>query len=706
MITLLLALIKEKLISEEQLNEAKIKNIGAKKPIQELLVEMGFIKEEDLIKVASKVFNMPIVDLSKEVLDPAVIGLISYDIAKRYGVFPLRKENDILILAMSNPQDVIALDDIQIITKLKAQPILCTRNEINNCIDKCYQVDDSLYDILKNVTDDTKIELIKETDLGETTIDVKIVKGENMPITRLTNLILGDAVKMRATDIHIEPQEKVAMVRYRIDGDLRNIMEIPRKLHPSLVSRIKILADLDIAETRSPQDGRIKIVVASRKIDLRISIIPAFYGEKIAIRLLDPKETKTELDKIGLEENELNIFKQEINRPQGIILVTGPTGSGKTTTLYATLNFTKSETKNIVTIEDPIEYLVSGINQMQVNPSKNVTFANGLRSILRQDPNVILVGEIRDRDTADIAFRASLTGHLVFSTLHTNNSVASVTRLLDIGLEPYLISSSLIFIVAQRLVKIICPFCKEEYIPDEKLVNKFKTHIEDLKIKKFYKGKGCQQCGFTGFLGRTAVFELFRINEKIRNLIAQKATEEEIFREAKSIGLKTLLEAAFEKVAKGITTIDEMLKVIGSAEEDAALKEQSGLRGKLRILIADDDEDILTILDKRISDAGYQTIKARDGAEVVALACKEKPDLIVTDVTMPKMNGFDVALALRSKLETAVIPIIMLTARQDKESELKGIDSGADDYIFKPFDADKLLARIKMLLRRIEGGSV
>jgi len=383
-----------------------------------------------------------------------------------------------------------------------------------------------------------------------------------------------------------------------------------------------------------------------------------------------------------------------------MVLVAGPTGCGKTSTLYAALNSVKSETKNIITVEDPIEYLISGVTQMQINPVKDVTFANTLRSVLRQDPNVILVGEIRDKETAEIAFRASLTGHLVFSTVHTNNSVSSVTRLLDIGLEPYLISSSLVLITAQRLIRLICPHCKEKYTPDKKLMDKFKIYIDKFGVKEFYRGRGCEQCGFSGFSGRSAIFELLKMSEKIKGLISAKASEESIFKEALKSGLRPLAESGIEKVAKGITALEEIAKVVEVVEE----REVAGIRREVRktpkILAADDEEDILKVLEKRLSSAGYEVIKARDGKEAVEYAVKERPDLIVMDVLMPNMDGFAATKLLRSKLETATIPILMLTAKKDKKSEIKGLDYGADDYMTKPFDKDKLLARIKMLLKR------
>ncbi len=693
-------LIKQGLITAEQLEDAKAKQRGAKKPIQDLLVDMGFVTEDDMLKVSSSVFNQPAVDLTNEKLDSEVLKLIPYELAKRYSVFALRKESGHVIVATSDVQNVIALDDLRAITKQNIKAFLCKKSQVSEFIEKSYNFDDSLYDIMKNFKDDVKIELVK-TDNDELVSNKRYEKTfEISPTVRLTSLIINDAVKKRASDIHIEAQEKISKVRYRIDGDLRNIMDIPISIHAGLVSRIKVLSGLDIAETRKPQDGRVKISLNGKRIDLRISTIPTFHGEKLEIRVLDPEEAKIELSKIGFEDSESKLYKEAIVKPQGIILITGPTGSGKTSTLYATLNFIKSENKNIVTIEDPIEYLIEGVNQMQVNPAKDVTFANGLRSLLRQDPNIILVGEIRDKDTAEIAFRSSLTGHLVFSTLHTNNAVSSITRLFDIGLEPYLVASSLMIVVAQRLVKLLCPDCKEEYIPEEKIKEDFKKYIDQLKIDKFYKAKGCQKCGYSGYFGRTAVFEVLTINDKLKDLIVAKSSENMILNEAQNAGLNSLTLSAMKKVKAGIVCIEDVAKIIGVAEKDKIVQKSVETGEKLRILVADDEEDLLALVKKRLEAAGYEIIISRDGEELVELAHNKKPDLIITDVTMPKLNGYEAVNALKTSLETASIPIIMLTARQDKDSEIKGIDVGADDYITKPFDKDKLLARIKMLLRR------
>ncbi|MFH1665926.1 MAG: ATPase, T2SS/T4P/T4SS family [Candidatus Omnitrophota bacterium] len=694
------ALLKERLVTEKQVEAARELQIGAKKPVHELLVEMGFLGEEDLMRVSSRVFNMPISRLKEETIDLDIAEIMPYEMAKRYGVFPLRKENGTLVLATSNPQDVIALDEIKLLKKMPIKLVLSTKTEIAEHIEEYYQSDDSIYNILKNiVTDaDVKVEILKDINPDEGVVDIDELKSDNAPVIRLANLCLSDAIKARASDIHIEPQEDFTEIRYRVDGDLRTIMKVPAKLHSALVTRIKILAELDIAEKRKAQDGRTKVLINDRRVDIRVSIVPTFCGEKCVMRLLDTKEAKTDLNKIGIGKDDLVVFTREISRPQGIVLATGPTGSGKTSTLYAALGFIKNETLNIVTVEDPIEYRVRGINQIQVNPVKDLTFATGLRSILRQDPNVMLVGEIRDRETADIAFRSALTGHLVLSTVHTNNAVATITRLRDIGLEPYLIASALNLVVAQRLVRCICPDCKQEYSPEDVLRNKFRTQLEAAHIEKFYKGRGCDKCGYIGFKGRTGIFEILKLNKKIRDLIDKSAGEEEIFEEARKNGMRTLAEAGIALVAEGVTTMEEVIKV--ADVEEASLAELKKEERKMpKILIADDEGDLLDVLEKRFSSEGYEVIKARNGKEAIEMASREKPDLVIMDIMMPEMDGFEATRVLRSRLETAVIPIMMLTAKGGSGNEMEGFDAGADDYVTKPFDKDTFLARVRLLLK-------
>ena len=563
---LIKTLLQANLITQEKFTALLEAQKYSGKSIPELLVSMGFVEEKELIKALSEVFDIPAVNLEKESIDPAAIKMLPYEVAKRHSVFPLRKEKNYLILATANPQDIIILDDVRCLSGLQIKLALSPKSEIDKVIEKYYQpFQNSLNELFENIKEDAVIDKINEEEeaLTREAFDIREVNSNSSTVVKLVNLILSEGVKSRATDIHIEPQEKFVDVKYRIDGVLRSITKVQNNLLPNLMARIKILTDLDIAETRKPQDGRARIMVNSRKIDLRISTIPTFYGEKAVLRVLDKQEAKVELSQIGFKGAELNLFIQSICRPQGIILATGPTSSGKTSTLYSALNFIrKSEVKNIVTIEDPVEYLMEGVNQIQVNLAKDVTFANGLKSILRQDPNVILVGEIRDKETAEIAFRSSLTGHLVLSTLHTNNAIATITRLLDIGLAPYLIASSLILVISQRLIRLNCKNCNKEYIPEPHTLNIFKDYIEKFNIHKFYRGKGCDACDSTGYFGRAAVFEMLSVNARIKYLISRKSPEDVIYREAESNGFKPLIDSAMHKVREGQTSLEEIARVI------------------------------------------------------------------------------------------------------------------------------------------------
>ena len=706
-------LLSKGIINREQLQEAKDKQIGAKTPLQEVLVEMGFVKETELLETAAELFGLPAADLDRESVDISWLKKIPYELAKKHGVFPLREEAGELLLAMSDPFDVLAEDAVTKKAKLPVKSVLCARSKINECTERYYLSHETLYDLLKNIVDETKVDFIKDAEAPGGHIE--IARDAYVPVVKLVNLMLSDAVKSRASDVHIEPQEDHFRIRYRIDGDLKDIMKLPLTLQPCLVNRIKVLTDLDVAEKRKAQDGRMRMKIEDKEINIRISIIPTYYGEKVVMRLLNTAEAIVNLDKLGMDEDELRMVKEAISSPQGIVLVTGPTGSGKTTTLYSILDQIKSEVNNIITIEDPVEYLTDGISQIQVNPAKNLTFASGLRSILRQDPNVILVGEIRDKETADTAFKSSLTGHLIFSTLHTNNAAASITRLLDIGLEPYLIGSSLDLVISQRLVKIVCPDCRQAYEPEPELKAKFDALIKKYEIREFFRGRGCRKCNFSGCFGREAIFEIIKVDEEIKSLITKRATEAEIFRAASAKGMKVLAESGIRKVKSGRTTLEEINKVVEIARQDVSPEEAQNppalepaeevvcapsVKMTQTILVVDDEDDIARVISARLKTAGFGVRRAADGEEAVELAVREKPDLILMDVMMPRLDGFQATRIIRSRLETAQIPVIMLTAKSDIASELQGIDAGADDYISKPFDHIRLLARIKMLLNR------
>lgn len=541
-------LLKESLVTPEQVAKAKeeVKRTGIK--LEKALEKLGFITEEDIAKAKADATGVSYMNLEDYVIDVSLTKLIPESVANKYKAVPLFKIMDSLTVAMIDPKDIEALDNIRRIAKVSnVEPVLVSARSINQALDAYYGEGNSVEEIVKSI--ENKKSFTQNGNLTEV--------AEEAPIIKLVNILITDAVKDRVSDIHIEPEIEVLRVRFRIDGILHEVHTLPKKLSSAIISRIKILSDIDIAENRRPQDGKIRLKLENKDLDIRVSTFPTVHGENVVMRLLDRSSILLGLKDLGFTTGNLEIFSKMILQPNGIILVTGPTGSGKTTTLYSALSTISSMEKNIITIEDPVEYELPLIRQTQVNPKADITFSNGLRSILRQDPDVIMVGEIRDKETAEVAIQASLTGHLVFSTLHTNDAPSSLTRLIDMGLEPFLISSSLILIVAQRLVRQICPKCKEGYSPTP-------TALRDLGLDsstKFFRGKGCPVCKNTGFIGRIGIFEVLVLNETIRKMVEERNSADAIKKKAIELGLKTLREDGLEKVKAGLTTIEEILRV-------------------------------------------------------------------------------------------------------------------------------------------------
>lgn len=546
-------LLEHSLITEEQLK--KIKEDSKKKGISagKLLVRSGAVSEDDYAQALSEALEVPYIDLNNYLVDAGTLKLIPESIARKHKVIPIFKIGDTLTLAMADPKDIMAIDDLARRSKCEIEPVLSSQASIVSSIDQYYGVTGSVDEVLKDI--DKGIE--KKSPHVELDSKKLAEMAEEAPVIKLVNLIIMQAVNDRASDIHIEPEESVLKVRFRVDGVLHEMFSPPKHLEAALLSRVKILAKIDISEKRKPQDGRFDIKVENRNIDLRVSTFPTIYGENIVIRILDKGAILVDMDKLGFSKDTKKQFEALIKRPHGIMLVTGPTGSGKTTTLYSALITIDSEEKNIITVEDPVEYHLGRIRQSQINPKAGLTFASGLRSILRQDPDVIMVGEIRDKETAEIAVQAALTGHLVFSTLHTNDSSGALNRLLDMGVEPFLISSSIVGILAQRLVRVICEKCKESYEPGEDVLKGLGI-MEN--VKKLFKGKGCKMCKNTGYRGRIGIFELLMINEDIKKLIVNKSSSDVIKKKAVEMGMNTLRNDGLDKVLKGITTADEVIK--------------------------------------------------------------------------------------------------------------------------------------------------
>ena len=546
-------LLNNQKITQEQLKQAILEQEKTNKRLGEILKERNLITDEDIADVLSKQFNLKRVNLGSISIDKSALSVIKEDIAKERLILPFAKTNNELHIAVVDPtENTYLIDEIRFKTGIKKVVLyITTPQDIINAINTSYTVYNKLEEFVKNLPQIQTIEEIKE----ETQT---IIEENDPPLIKLVNSIIENAIIARASDIHIEPFENSLRIRYRIDGKNIEAMNLPKQFALSIVSIIKIMSHLDIAEKRLPQDGRIKLKVAGKEIDLRVSTIPVSFGEKCVMRILDSTSIKVKLNDLGFEPEDLEKYIKAAKSPHGIILVTGPTGSGKSTTLYATLNLLNNISVNILTAEDPIEYNLEGINQLQVNEEIGLTFAKALRSFLRQDPDIIMVGEIRDAETADIAIRAALTGHLVLSTLHTNDAPSAIARLIDMGIAPYLLSSSLRLILAQRLVRKICESCKTIYEPEPALIKDL--GFDNLETT-FYHGKGCAFCNNTGYKGRIAIYEVMPIDEQIRKAIISGANTDEIKKIAITNGMQTLRQSGIKKVLDGITTIDEVLEV-------------------------------------------------------------------------------------------------------------------------------------------------
>lgn len=552
-------------VTEEQLSQGLARQKATGQRLGQTLMELGFVTEAEMLSALESQLGLPYVQLDDAAIDPAVVALVPANFAQRHGLIPLREEDGKLVLAISDPLNIQAVDDARLILGRDVSVVIASQREIDQAIKQYYGVGaDTVERMVRDsgeALDISDLEAEEGVDLESMATDASIV--------RFVNQVILEGFHRRATDIHIEPFEDVLRIRYRVDGVLQEASTPPtlKRFQAAIVSRVKIMADMNIAEKRRPQDGRVKVRIQDEDIDLRVSIIPTLHGESVNIRILSTRALS--LEELGLEPRDYQTLCELVERPHGIILLTGPTGCGKTTTLYSALSRINSAERKIITVEEPIEYQLAGVSQIQVNPRIDLTFANGLRSILRHDPDVIMVGEIRDSETAEIAIRASLTGHLVFSTLHTNDAASGVTRLVDMGIEPFLVSSSVEAIIAQRLVRLVCPACAEEYQPDDEYLETIGFPREGDGPVRLRRGRGCDECRGTGFFGRQAIYEILLMTEPIRQLVLERASASQIKRKAIEMGMLTLRDAGWEKVLQGKTTIEEVLRV---AEEDEFLE--------------------------------------------------------------------------------------------------------------------------------------
>ena len=544
-------LLEEGLITDEQMTDAVEEQRRTGLSLGRVLISKGHVTEANLISLMAKRIGMEFVDLTEVSVDPSAAGLIPENLAKRYKALPIAFDEQKLVVAMSDPSNVFAIDDIRTLTGRDVKPVVATGTDILAAISRLQRLDHSLEDSLQDVegeaeTEEERIDLVEEA-----------------PIVKLVNMLITQAVQDRASDIHIEPQEKDLRVRYRIDGVLHEVMRPAKNVQSAILSRLKIMGEMDIAERRLPQDGRVGLVVGGKAIDLRVASLPTVHGEKIVMRILDKSSVLLKLEDLGFLEQNFSRFQEAYTKPYGMILVTGPTGSGKSTTLYATLNILNKEDRNIITVEDPVEYRLPGVNQVQVNVKAGLTFASALRSILRSDPDIVLIGEIRDRETAQIAIEAALTGHLVLSTLHTNDAPSAVSRLIEMGIEPFLVASAMDAVLAQRLARRLCERCKETYVPtpEAMIENKF-SYNPDEPMPTLYRPVGCQHCGKTGYRGRMALHEVMLVSEHIERLAVERKSSDEIKRVALEEGMIELRDDGLQKTRAGLTAIEEIQRVV------------------------------------------------------------------------------------------------------------------------------------------------
>jgi type II secretory ATPase GspE/PulE/Tfp pilus assembly ATPase PilB-like protein len=705
------------------------------------VVKGGSIADAAILTALASRFRMKVADLSQSTSQAR--DLVPESLARKYRIVPLSSSESALDIATADPHDLDCERTLAFATGRTVRMQLAAPAAIATRIDELYQPETAVERILDSVAGRYDIDTIAES-ADDEDFNVSADRASERPVIRLVDHIIAEAITTRASDIHIEPEENGVAVRYRIDGVLRDSMTLPRPAGLPLVSRIKIMAQMDIADRLRPQDGRARVSISGNRIDLRVSTLPASYGEKVVIRILDSRSTVLSLDSLGLLPDEARRLNELVNLREGIVLVTGPTGSGKTTTLYSALRQIQQRAVNIVTVEDPVEYKLQGIVQVQVNEKAGLNFANALRSILRQDPDVILVGEIRDKETASIAVQASLTGHLVLSTLHTIDAASSVARLLDIGVDAYKIAAALKGVVAQRLFRRLCTKCRQESNdPVSERMRRWLPHGMTL-----FKAVGCPECSTTGYRGRMAVIEVLTVNADLERLIAAGETADVIAEAARANGMKTLWESGVEHVRSGETTLDELLRVVeppmevsvrrpteprdngpdagrgrsgtpgrtskqtpqrASAVKTAPLPDEAlqllddlfdeTFNGKKTVLLVEDEEPLRRVLRDLLEREGFTVVEAADGVAALDEVDRSAPDVVVLDLNLPRLDGYGVLSHLRARPATAKLPVLVLTAKGDEENEVRVFETGANDFLTKPFRPRALSARLRALLK-------
>ena len=730
-------LIREGLIDSSGLDHAMAVQSKGGVSLAKALGDLGLADEAAVTSAIAKGLHLECLGSDVPDIEPELSALLPIEFCRKKLVVPLSLKGNSLRLGMADPLDFATIQDVMFRLSKEVVAVVASQATILAYVNRArssVMEGQETYEMLTSVSPEGEVEAAVDTE--EIVDAAKLAKDTKLaPVVRLVNLILSGAAKQGASDIHIEPKGEYLQVRQRIDGLLQDVFKIPKHLQDSTISRIKIISGMDISDRRRSQDGRSQLRFEGKRIDLRVSTLPTQFGEKVVIRLLDQRRSQMTMNQMDLTPDNVRVLQSLLLRPQGMILVTGPTGSGKSSTLYTSLNWVKSPTNNIITVEDPIEYQLEGVNQVQINTKAGVTFAGGLRSILRQDPNIILVGEIRDQETAGIALEAAQTGHLLLSTLHTNDAPGTISRLFDLGIEPFLVAAALIGILAQRLVRRTCPSCATPQDPSPAALEKI-GGIDRLPAQgKWLAGRGCSECGKSGFKGRLAVHELLQVNDELRELITRRAPEHEIRRAARTAGMRTLLEDGLAKAAQGLTTVEAILKVVAPDDTSAAKEEAGdvaarshpairadegpeleseapmavetsqavGGKRKERVLIVEDSHTIASVVKYYLELEGFEVLMAKNGLVGLETAKRELPQIVVTDMNMPEMDGMAMIKALRADVRTHDISVLMLTSENSVESETRALDAGANDYILKPVEPRRLASRVKALLARSKG---
>lgn len=708
-------LVQSGVITEAQLSEAQFQAQSDKKNLLQTLLEFGDIDPGQLLTTLSRIYSTPFIDISELKLTDALMALCTEKLCIEYGFVPLRQNENDIEIATADPLDVNMLNALGFKLGRRIVPRFARPDHIQQKISEYFHSSDAAFDAAMEDLDEEHA-LTTELDAPHESANLDELKrgAEDSPIIKLVNGIIVQTMKIGSSDIHVEPGERQSIVRMRVDGRLRPMLKFPSRAHPLVTSRIKIMSRLDISNNRTPQDGRTRIKLWDKSYDIRISTLPAMHGEKVVMRILDKGGMALSLDLLGFEKLAYKRVLECIRQPTGAVLVTGPTGSGKTTTLYSFLNHIRDEETNLITIEDPIEFQIEGVNQVQVNPKAGMTFATVLRSILRQDPDVVMVGEIRDEETAEIALHAAQTGHLVFSTLHTNDAPSTITRLMDMGIDAAMLASSLNLVVSQRLVRRLCMKCRKQVEPAPDMAERLGLPAG----MKFYDKGGCPDCMGIGYKGRLGIHEVLFVNDRMRKLIGRGALDRELMMAAREEGMFTMFEDGLAKVIDGQSSIEEILRVC-KPPEDYKLDHHLGAEGELlslgqvqhsrrgseeaesgqsTVLVVDDSASVRNLVEFVLDADGHNVVQAEDGLQAWDMLQRMKPDLVISDCEMPNMDGIELVGRIRETERFRDMPVILLTALRSEEDEVNGLKSGADDYIGKPVEPLKLQARVRKLL--------